>query len=123
MAGVPHRYHQGPITRGPPVTDPDPTDVNAPATLRAEVGAAVGRAWDQAVAAGSLPTWPDDAARPAVEIERPADATHGDFASNLAMKLARPYRMAPLAIGAALAAEIAAEAERDPAETPVATAE
>ena len=61
--------------------------------------------------------------RPAIEIERPADAVHGDFASNLAMKLARPYRMAPLAIGAALAAEIVAEAEGDPAGTPVATAE
>jgi arginyl-tRNA synthetase len=92
-------------------------------TLRSDVGAAVGRAWDRAVAAGSLPVWPDDAVRPAVEIERPADAVHGDFASNLAMKLARPYRMAPLAIGAALAAELVAEAEADPVGTPVATAE
>ena len=30
---------------------------------------------------------------PAVEVERPAEPEHGDFASNLAMKLARPYRM------------------------------
>ena len=43
--------------------------------------------------------------RPPIEVERPADAVHGDFASNLAMKLARPYRMAPLAIASALAAE------------------
>src|SRR6185369_12584813 len=94
-----------------PVTDPDPiTRSKPPMTLRAQAGAAVGRAWDRAVAAGTLPAWPDDAARPRVEIERPADATHGDFASNLAMKLARPYRMAPLAIGAALAAEVVAEA-------------
>ena len=105
------------------MTDPDPTRLKTPATLRADVGAAVGRAWDRAVAAGALPAWPDDAARPAVEIERPADPTHGDFASNLAMKLARPYRMAPLAIGAALAAEVAAEADRDPAGTPIAAAE
>jgi arginyl-tRNA synthetase len=106
------------------VTDPDPiTQTAAPTTLRSDVGAAVGRAWDRAVAAGSLPVWPDDAVRPAIEIERPADSVHGDFASNLAMKLARPYRMAPLAIGAALAAELVAEAEADPTGTPVATAE
>ena len=106
------------------MTDPDPiTQTAAPATLRSDVGAAVGRAWDRAVAAGSLPAWPDDAVRPAIEIERPADAVHGDFASNLAMKLARPYRMAPLAIGAALAAELVAEAAADPAGTPVASAE
>ena len=55
---------------------------------------------------------PDDTVRPAVEVEveRLADPVHGDFASNLAMKLARPYRMAPLAIAAALAVELAAEA-------------
>ena len=35
---------------------------------------------------------------PKVEVARPADPVHGDFASNLAMRLARPYRMAPLAI-------------------------
>ncbi len=38
-----------------PVTDPDPiTQTAAPATLRSDVGAAVGRAWDRAVAAGAL---------------------------------------------------------------------
>jgi arginyl-tRNA synthetase len=106
------------------VTDPDTTaQMAAPATLRSDARAAVGRAWDRAVVAGALPSWPDDAARPAIEIERPADAIHGDFASNLAMKLARPYRMAPLAIGSALATEIAAEAERDPDSTPIISAE
>jgi arginyl-tRNA synthetase len=106
------------------VTDPrSTTGLEAPPTLRANVGAAVGRAWDRAVAAGALPAWPEDAVRPAVEIERPADPAHGDFASNLAMKLARPYRMAPLAIGAALAAELGAEADQDPAGTPMASAE
>jgi arginyl-tRNA synthetase len=106
------------------VTDPDPVaQMSAPATLRSDVHAAVERAWDRAVATGALPVWPEDTARPTIEVERPADAVHGDFASNLAMKLARPYRMAPLAIGAALAAEIVAEVDRDPRATPVATAE
>ena len=106
------------------MTESDPsTQTAARAPIRADVRAAVGRAWDRAVAAGALPAWPDDAPRPAIEVERPADAVHGDFASNLAMKLARPYRMAPLAIGSALAAEIEAEAESDPGATPVAAAE
>ena len=57
------------------MTDPDSmTKTATPATLRSEVRAAVGRAWDRAVAAGALPVWPDDAVRPAIEIERPADA-------------------------------------------------
>ncbi len=59
---------------------------------------------------------------PQVEVERPADPVHGDFASNLAMKLARPYRMAPLAIATALAAELTAEAADDPA-SPIVAAE
>ena len=46
---------------------------------------------------------------PPVEIERPVKAEHGDLATSLAMKLARPYRMAPLRIAEAIAAELAAE--------------
>ena len=91
-------------------------------TIRGIVRAAVERAWDRAVASGALPAMPADADRPAVEVERPADPVHGDFATNLAMKLARPYRMAPLAIAAALAAELTAEAADDPA-SPIAAAE
>ena len=74
--------------------------------IRAQARAAVARAWDRAIASGALPDFPADATRPTVEIERPADPAHGDFASNLAMKLARPYRMAPLAIAQALATEV-----------------
>ena len=66
------------------------------------------------------PGWPADTARPAVEVERPADPVHGDFASNLAMKLARPYRMAPLAIATALATELTAESAAEPPATPIA---
>ena len=91
--------------------------------IRAQAGAAVGRAWDRAVAAGALPTWPDGAVRPTVEVERPADPVHGDLATNLAMKLARPYGMAPLAIATALATELTAEATDPSAATPVASAE
>ena len=64
-----------------------------------------------------------DAVPPTVEVERPADPGHGDFASNLAMKLARPYRMAPLAIATALAAELQAEADDAGSPTPIATVE
>ena len=82
--------------------------------IRAQARAAVARAWERAIASGALPVFPADATRPPVEIERPADSAHGDFASNLAMKLARPYRMAPLAIAQALAAELTHEAAADP---------
>jgi arginyl-tRNA synthetase len=106
------------------VTDATPSDPpSPPAPIRERVRAAVERAWDRAVTSGALPTWPDSAPRPAVEVERPASPVHGDFASNLGMKLARPYRMAPLAIATALATELTLEAKRDPASTPIALAE
>ena len=94
-----------------------------PTPIRTAVRAAVGRAWDRAVAAGALPAWPEGAPRPEVAIERPADPVHGDFASNLAMRLARPYRMAPLAIAAAIAAELDAEAASEDSASPIASAE
>ena len=97
----------------------------APPTLpiRAQVRAAVSRAWDAAVEAGALPDWPADTTRPTVEVERPADPAHGDVASNLALKLARPYRMAPLAIATAIADALTSETATNPADTPIATAE
>ena len=80
-----------------------------PPPVRDRVRAAVERAWEAAIEAGELP--PLDAAdRPPVEVERPAIAEHGDLASNLAMKLARPYRRAPLQIAEVLAARLAADA-------------
>jgi arginyl-tRNA synthetase len=94
-----------------------------PTPIRAATRAAVSRAWDRAVAVGALPGWPDDAIRPTVVVERPADPIHGDFASNLAMRLARPYRMAPLAIATAIADQLTAEVATDPAATPIASAE
>jgi len=40
----------------------------------------------------------------------PADPTRGDFASNIALRLAKPYRRAPLEIAAAIAAHVATTA-------------
>lgn len=93
------------------------------ATIRSAARAAIDRAWARAVAASALPPLPDDPSRPPIEIERPASPDHGDLATNLAMKLARPYRMAPLAIATILAEELTREAATDPAATPVASAE
>ena len=77
--------------------------------LRSRARAALEAAWDGATAAGALPRV---AAidRPAIEIERPANPEHGDLSSNLAMKLARPCRMAPLRIAEALGGALAADA-------------
>src|SRR5439155_27092069 len=60
--------------------------------------------------------------RPVLDVERPADPGHGDFASNLAMRLARPYRMAPLVIAECLGSELNREATERPAATPIADA-
>ena len=84
-----------------------PASSAAPApAIRARVSAAVAQAWADAVTAGTLPALEDAAAAPAVEIERPANATFGDFATNLAMKLARPLRRSPLEIAEALAVQL-----------------
>jgi arginyl-tRNA synthetase len=88
------------------VHDPDP-DLTS---LRERARTAIAAAWARAVAAGALPAGPGDAELPAVEVERPAHAEHGDLATSLAMKLARPYRMPPLRIAEAIAAELAADA-------------
>jgi arginyl-tRNA synthetase len=92
-----------------------------PPPIRARARAAVERAWDRAIAAGALPALAEDE-RPAVDIERPANPEHGDFASNLAMRLARPYRRSPLEIARVLAEEIGREAEAGPSDSPIASA-
>jgi arginyl-tRNA synthetase len=88
--------------------------VNAPSPgltlLRARVRGAVAEAWARAVASGALPAAPDGVELPAVEVERPAKPEHGDLATSLAMKLARPYRMPPLRIAEVIAAELRAQA-------------
>ncbi len=88
--------------------------------VRALVRRAVERAWERAVASGALPAPPIGRVLPAlqagdgppsIEVERPANPEHGDLATNLAMRLARPYRRAPLEIARALAAELECDAE------------
>jgi len=79
--------------------------------LRSHARAALNAAWERATASGAVPHV-TTIERPAIEIERPANPEHGDLSSNLAMKLARPCRMAPLRIAEALAAELAADAGR-----------
>ena len=75
----------------------------APDAIRSRARAAVERAWDAAVRTGLLPALPEDAARPAIGIERPTNPAFGDLATNLAMQLARPLRKPPLEIAEAIA--------------------
>ncbi len=77
-------------------------------SLRTLGRVAVQAAWDAAVASGALPAVPGDATPPTVEVERPADPAHGDLASNIAMRLARPLRRPPLVIAEAIAAQLRA---------------
>jgi arginyl-tRNA synthetase len=94
---------------------PSPADP----TLRGQLRGAVERAWATAIAAGSLPPLGPADQIPEIRVERPANPDHGDAATNLAMRLARPYRQAPLDIARALADRLAAEASADPGSTPV----
>ena len=89
--------------------------------IRTEVREALERAWLRAIAAGSLPTVEADL--PAVEVERPAHPEHGDLAASLALKLARPYRRAPLDIARALAEAITADAADPASGSPIASVE
>ncbi len=86
-----------------------------PPPMRTQVREAVRRAWERAVDDGAFPALDGDAAAPDVEVEHPANPDHGDLATNLAMKLARPYRKAPLEIATLLAAKLVRDATRDPA--------
>jgi len=101
------------------VTSPSQPTTSAP--IRTEVREAVARAWRRAVEAGALPAIEDGL--PTVDIERPANPDHGDFAASLAMKLARPYRRAPLEIARVLADAIAADASDPAAGSPIAAVE
>jgi arginyl-tRNA synthetase len=78
--------------------------------IRTLVREAVERAWARATQSGVLPVVPDGQPVPDIEVSRPDNPDHGDFASNLALKLARPLRRSPLSIAQALADELA----RDP---------
>ena len=94
-----------------------------PAPLRTQVREAIDRAWADAIATGALPALPRDVERPRIEVEHPAKPEHGDLATNLAMKLARPYRMAPLAIATTLAAKLVRDAATTASASPIEAAE
>jgi len=74
-------------------------------SIRQALRAAVEEGRAKAIAAGTL-TIADPTALPAVSIERPARAEHGDYATNAAMQLAPAARMAPMRIAEALAAAL-----------------
>jgi arginyl-tRNA synthetase len=89
-----------------------------PTPLRSQVRAALERAWTAAIESGALPALPDDA-RPTVEVERPANPEHGDLASNLAMKLARPYQRSPLELATLLAGKLVRHARAEGSSSPI----
>ncbi len=107
------------LEAAPTVTSPSQPTTSVP--IRTQVRNAVERAWRQAIESGELPAVEDGL--PVVEIERPARPDHGDFAASLAMKLARPYRRAPLDIARILAAAIAADIADAAVESPIASVE
>ena len=74
-------------------------------SIRQVLRAAVEDARTKAITAGSL-TIADPSGLPAVSIERPARAEHGDYATNAAMQLAPVARMAPMRIAEALVATL-----------------
>ncbi|MBP6016495.1 MAG: arginine--tRNA ligase [Candidatus Promineofilum sp.] len=67
-----------------------------------ELSAAVRAAIVAAQTAGTLPSFE----LPDVIVERPRDATHGDYATAVALQLARPARLAPLKIAEAIASHM-----------------
>ena len=91
---------------------------DATASLRTQVRQAIQSAWQRAQADLPAPAHPVDVP---VDIERPADTTRGDFATTIALKLARPYRRAPFQIAQAIAAHVATTAA-DPT-SPIASVE
>ena len=99
------------------------------ASLRSQVCEAISNARRLALAelapageapspAGEEPAASSDAP---VTVERPADPSFGDFASNIALKLAKPYRRAPMDIAKAIAAHVVTTAS-DPA-SPISSVE
>ena len=111
---------------------------DATASLRSQVREAIEAAWQRAqadlapAAAGEVPTAagevpaapggvPAEAQTAPIEIEHPADPSFGDFASNLALKLAKPYRRAPMEIARTIAAHVVTTATD--AASPIASVE
>jgi len=77
--------------------------------MRQKIAGLVEKAFRQAVEKGSLP----EAALPPVELTPPRDRSHGDLATNVAMRLAAPLRRSPAAIASVLAESINSRPEKD----------
>ena len=92
--------------------------LDAAASLRSQVRQAIEAARQQIRA--ELPE-PDEPLDVATDVERPADPTRGDFASTVALKLAKPLRRPPMQIAQAIAAHVATTAT-DP-DSPIASVE
>ncbi len=82
---------------------------SVPPPTRTLVREAVERAWHRAIGSGALPVVAAGSDVPEVDVERPADPAHGDFATSLALKLARPQRRAPMSIATPLADALATD--------------
>ncbi|HJP87421.1 MAG TPA: arginine--tRNA ligase [Candidatus Limnocylindrales bacterium] len=74
-------------------------------TLRASARDAVAAGLARAIDMGALADVPEARAA-VVELSRPGNPEHGDLASNLGLRLAKPLRMPPLAIAQAIAQSI-----------------
>ena len=74
-------------------------------TVRDDLDELVRRALDTAQKEGRLPS----ASADGLAIDRPQNPEHGDFACSLPLKLARPMRMAPMAISEELVSAIPAD--------------
>jgi arginyl-tRNA synthetase len=116
------RYDGVPIPEDRLVSRSRPAETELLLPIRTLVRSTIQAAWHRAITAGKLPALPDGTTVD-VEIDRPAQPEHGDLATNLALKLARPYRMAPLAIASAIVAELRTEATERPTATPIAEAD
>jgi arginyl-tRNA synthetase len=92
---------------------PGPAPAPPPIPVRDQVRAAIARAWDRGVGSGALPVDPDAGAG-GIAVDRPGNPDHGDFATNLALRLAKPLKMPPPAIASVLAGALGAQRETDP---------
>lgn len=77
--------------------------MNVAEKVRGQIRSAVAEALQKARAAGAV-TLPRDVSPGEIAVERPKDRSHGDWATNAAMVLAREARMAPRAIAEAILA-------------------
>jgi arginyl-tRNA synthetase len=80
----------------------------ATTSVREMVRAEVERAWAQSREEGAVPDLESAAQAPAIEIARSDSSSHGDYSTNLALKLAGRVRRPPRAVAEALASRLAA---------------